>query len=163
MPRANLIQIRGGTASAWTTANPVLAAREMGVETDTRKFKFGDGTTAWSSLAYAGGGSGSIPPLVDILEFGNVIDSVDRSISVSNTGTLSIGSPPNPSTIEIFGDGTIALNLGSDATGDMWRRSSGGLMERRTPVQVLGDIGAQAALGFTAENVANKATNFSTI
>lgn len=55
MPRLKLIQIRGGTASAWTTANPVLASREMGVETDTRKHKFGDGVTAWSSLSYAGG------------------------------------------------------------------------------------------------------------
>jgi hypothetical protein len=30
----------------------VLAAGEIGFETDTTKFKFGDGTTAWSSLTY---------------------------------------------------------------------------------------------------------------
>lgn len=48
------IQIRGGTAAQWTTANPVLMQREMGVETDTRRMKFGDGVTAWASLAYAG-------------------------------------------------------------------------------------------------------------
>lgn len=54
---------RHDTAANWTAANPVLAAGEMGVETDTNKFKFGDGTTAWSGLAYAagegGGGSGT--------------------------------------------------------------------------------------------------------
>jgi len=49
------IQIRNGTAAQWTSANPVLAAGEVGIETDTRKQKFGDGTTAWNSLAYAGG------------------------------------------------------------------------------------------------------------
>ena len=43
------------TAANWTSVNPVLAAGEMGVETDTNKFKFGDGVTAWSSLAYASG------------------------------------------------------------------------------------------------------------
>lgn len=44
---------RHDTAANWTAANPVLAAGEMGVETDTNKFKFGDGVTAWSELAYA--------------------------------------------------------------------------------------------------------------
>lgn len=56
MPRVNLIQLRGGTAAAWTSANPVLDAREPGIETDTRKIKYGDGSTAWNSLSYAGGG-----------------------------------------------------------------------------------------------------------
>jgi len=49
------IQLRNGTAAQWTAANPVLAAGEVGIESDTRKQKFGDGTTAWNSLAYAGG------------------------------------------------------------------------------------------------------------
>lgn len=48
------IQLRRGTASQWTTGNPTLAAGELGVETDTGKVKLGDGTTAWTSLAYFG-------------------------------------------------------------------------------------------------------------
>lgn len=50
------IQLRRGTAAEWTTANPVMAEGEIGIEKDTRKFKFGDGVTAWSALEYAGGG-----------------------------------------------------------------------------------------------------------
>jgi hypothetical protein len=46
------IQLRRGTASAWTTANPTLTTGELGVETDTLKVKLGDGSTAWTSLAY---------------------------------------------------------------------------------------------------------------
>lgn len=46
------IQIRRGTAAEWTSANPTLAAGELGVETDTNKLKMGDGTTAWNSLGY---------------------------------------------------------------------------------------------------------------
>lgn len=46
------IQIRRGTAAQWTSANPTLAAGEWGFETDTKKGKIGDGTTAWNSLAY---------------------------------------------------------------------------------------------------------------
>lgn len=49
------IQSRHDTAANWTTANPTLAAGEIGVETDTHKLKIGDGTTAWTSLAYASG------------------------------------------------------------------------------------------------------------
>ena len=47
-----LMQIRRGTAAAWTSANPTLAAGEWGLETDTKFFKMGDGSTAWTSLAY---------------------------------------------------------------------------------------------------------------
>jgi hypothetical protein len=47
------IQLRRGTATQWTNANPTLAAGELGFETDTLKFKVGNGSTAWNSLAYA--------------------------------------------------------------------------------------------------------------
>lgn len=43
---------RRGTAAEWTAADPILAAGEIGFETDTSKFKFGDGSTAWSALPY---------------------------------------------------------------------------------------------------------------
>ena len=47
------IQIRNDTKNNWTTQNPVLLKGEMGVETDTRKFKFGDGVSDWKTLEYA--------------------------------------------------------------------------------------------------------------
>ena len=47
------IQFRRDTAAAWTAANPVLAIGEIGLETDTSKWKSGNGSTAWNSLAYA--------------------------------------------------------------------------------------------------------------
>ena len=43
---------RRDTASNWTLNNTVLLAGEFGYETDTKKFKIGDGTTAWQSLDY---------------------------------------------------------------------------------------------------------------
>jgi hypothetical protein len=46
------MQQRRGTAAEWTSANTVLSAGEIGFETDTSKFKIGDGTTAWNSLPY---------------------------------------------------------------------------------------------------------------
>ena len=47
------LQNRRDTAANWTSNNPTLAQGEIGYETDTTKFKIGDGATAWNSLAYA--------------------------------------------------------------------------------------------------------------
>ena len=48
------IVMRNDTAENWTTKNPVLLKGEFGVETDTNKFKIGDGNKAWADLDYAG-------------------------------------------------------------------------------------------------------------
>ena len=47
------LQLRRGTEDQWYDANPTLAQGEIGIETDTNTFKFGDGTTPWRTLAYA--------------------------------------------------------------------------------------------------------------
>jgi Major tropism determinant N-terminal domain len=47
------LQNRRDTAANWTANNPTLAAGELGLETDTAKFKMGNGSTAWNSLAYS--------------------------------------------------------------------------------------------------------------
>ena len=49
---ATRMQQRRGTAEQWTTANPVLAGGEVGFETDSNKFKIGDGVNTWENLAY---------------------------------------------------------------------------------------------------------------
>ena len=45
-------KLRNDTAANWTATNPVLLQGEIGVETDNRRYKIGDGTTAWSGLSY---------------------------------------------------------------------------------------------------------------
>lgn len=49
-----LLELRRDTAANWTSANPTLASGEQALETDTLKIKLGDGSTAWTSLAYFG-------------------------------------------------------------------------------------------------------------
>jgi hypothetical protein len=46
------IQLRRGLSSQWASVNPVLAEGELAVETDTRRYKVGDGVTVWNSLEY---------------------------------------------------------------------------------------------------------------
>jgi hypothetical protein len=49
---ATRMQQRRGTVAEWTAANPVLAAGEIGFETDSGQFKIGDGTNHWADLSY---------------------------------------------------------------------------------------------------------------
>jgi hypothetical protein len=47
-----VIKFRRGDAALWVTRNPVLYSGEPGVESDTGKFKIGDGVTPWTGLPY---------------------------------------------------------------------------------------------------------------
>lgn len=69
------IKLRRDTAAAWATANPILAAGEPGLETDTDSIKYGDGVTHWNSLPYAG-----LAPEIT----GNLIPSVDNTYDIGN-------------------------------------------------------------------------------
>lgn len=95
------IQLRRGTAAEWSTstANPILAVAELGIETDTNLFKLGDGIRHWNELPYGGiqgpqgntgttGGTGEIGPSIAVQ---NVL-YVSKSGNDSNDGTTLFGS-----------------------------------------------------------------------
>ena len=46
------IKLRRDTAANWVSVNPILSAGEPGLETDTNKIKYGDGSSRWNSLPY---------------------------------------------------------------------------------------------------------------
>src|ERR1043165_1299650 len=46
------VMLRGGSKARWERMNPVLGMREPGLELDTKRFKVGDGRTAWADLEY---------------------------------------------------------------------------------------------------------------
>lgn len=48
------IQIRRGVSAEWTLKNPVLAEGELALESDTKRYKIGDGVSGWNSLGYGG-------------------------------------------------------------------------------------------------------------
>lgn len=59
------MQQRRGTASEWANVNPVLSEGEMGYEEDTRRIKFGNGTSPWTSLFYVDQGQIGPPGVAD--------------------------------------------------------------------------------------------------
>ena len=121
---------RHDTAANWTSVNPVLAAGEMGVETDTNKFKFGDGVTAWSGLAYAtsgSGGSGTTITSIDgattysKLALGDTLSVTDTSTKELN-GLIQTGGTLN-SELEFTGASGASLKMTekySLSTADSW-------------------------------------------
>jgi hypothetical protein len=50
MSNITRIRLRRDTAANWTAANPVLGNGEVGLESDTRNFKVGNGSSAWAAL-----------------------------------------------------------------------------------------------------------------
>ena len=82
------IQYRRGTAAEWTSANPTLAQGEPGYETDTGKFKVGNGSTAWASLAYSlGAGVNSVNGQTGAvtLTTGDVVGTTDTQTLTNKT------------------------------------------------------------------------------
>jgi acyl-CoA thioesterase-1 len=47
------IRVRRDTTANFTSTNPVLSLGEISFDTTTKQFKVGDGTSTWTSLAYA--------------------------------------------------------------------------------------------------------------
>lgn len=50
---------RNDTEANWTSVNPILALGEIGISTDVKKFKVGDGVSTWAQLTYYVTSSGS--------------------------------------------------------------------------------------------------------
>lgn len=82
---SSLIQFRRDTAANWTTANPVLAEGELGLETDTGAYKIGNGSTAWNALIYREF-TGEAPSLL--------IEQQTNDLSAAPAGTMRIYSKP---------------------------------------------------------------------
>ena len=111
MPRVNQIQLRRDTAANWTSVNPTLASGEIGLETDTRLMKAGNGSTAWNSLAYL-----AIP---DASVTTNKIG--DAQITTAKlASTASVGLVNNKSFIVQTTQPTTRPGGAALVTGDVW-------------------------------------------
>jgi hypothetical protein len=104
---ATRMQQRRGTASQWSTANPILNAGEMGWESDTNKFKIGDGTNHWADLDYFIDQSSTVNPSfgTSIIFEGATADSYETTLQVTDpTADRTITFPDATGTVALTSD-----------------------------------------------------------
>ena len=99
---ATRMQQRRGTAAQWTAANPTLAAGEIGFETDTSKFKMGNGSSAWTALTY----------FANAAELAAILDSAPGALDTLNELAAAMGDDPAFFT-------TVATNLTNHSSTQM--------------------------------------------
>lgn len=123
------IQFRRDSAANWTAANPTLAQGEMGLELDTAKYKIGDGSTAWNSLAYSSLPSNAIDTNVINAKGDLLVGTADNTVA-----RLAVGATAN----------FVLMVDSSTATGLKWAAipPSGGLSTTTEGAIMTMDIGA---------------------
>jgi len=85
---ATRMQQRRGTASQWSGANPILNAGEIGWESDTNKFKIGDGTNHWADLTYFTDAESALAGINDL------IDGAPGALNTLNELAAAINDDP---------------------------------------------------------------------
>ena len=121
------IQLRRDTSTNWTTANPVLALGELGLETDGYRYKIGDGATAWTSLGYAQLAGTDIFTINEQTGTAYTLVAADagKLIKMTNAAANTLTVPPSSSvnfdigtTINVvqYGAGQTTLTAGAGVT-----------------------------------------------
>lgn len=83
------IQLKRDSAADWTSNNPTLESGRVGIETDTKRFKIGDGSTAWTSLEYENSGEHGAEDTVASATTTAIGATVSENVSITGTTTIT--------------------------------------------------------------------------
>lgn len=128
------IKLRRDTAANWTAANPVLAAGEVGYETDTKQAKVGNGSSVWSALEYAPWNRNPILQSIQLLTTGGNADTAGELAWNADEQTLDVAK----------GGGTV-LQVGQEMSFLVHNDSASTITEG-TAVMYAGTNGASGQL-----------------
>lgn len=117
------LKLRGDTAANWTTNDPTLAEREIGIETDTLLFKIGDGATAWTSLAYAAITPANISGTANEI---NVADDGSGGVTIGIVDPLIVSK--GGTGVATLTDHSVLLGSGTDAITSLGVATDGQLV-----------------------------------
>jgi hypothetical protein len=126
MPVSTKLQVRRDTAATWTSTNPTLASGEIGFETDTLKFKIGNGSTAWTSLGYqaAAFNGGTITNALVVSNTSGVNTSGTYTSTIATgTAPFTVSSTTRVANLNVATSGTTSNVLGG-ATGGILYQSA---------------------------------------
>jgi hypothetical protein len=115
---ATRMQQRRGTAAQWTSANPILNAGEIGWESDTNKFKIGDGTNHWANIDYFIDQSSTVNPAFgsSIVFEGATANDFETTLAVTDpTADRTITLPDSTGTV-VLADGSGNVTVSGNLT-----------------------------------------------
>lgn len=107
MPANNVFKLRRGTATQWSSANPVLAAGEPGYDTTNGVLKIGNGTTAWNSLAAATSGAAGATGATGPQGTAGVTGATGPQGTVGVTGATGPQGPAGATSLPAGAEGDI--------------------------------------------------------
>ena len=168
-----LMKQRYDTAANWTAQNPTLLAGEFGIESNTKRWKVGDGSTAWTSLLYSNGGTYplvnadiaanaeiAVSKLADgsarqLLQTDTAGTGVEWTSDVSIPGVLSVtaGTAALPgiafdSNTGIYSPGADQVAISTNGTGRLFVNASGNVgVGTASPVSRLHVTGGDSVFG----------------
>jgi hypothetical protein len=172
------LQLRRGTASQWTTANPLLAQGEIGIETDTLKIKIGDGINAWTALAYYTAGAVAVTTVngqtgvvtLTAADVGAIATETDPVYTASSwysttnnatnwdTAYTDRNKWDGGATGLVAATGRTSLGLGTAATTDATDYATAAQGAKAdTALQSITSGNVTSALGYTPYNATNPA------
>jgi hypothetical protein len=116
---ATRMQQRRGTASQWISSNdgngPILNAGEIGWESDTNKFKIGDGVSNWANLDYFSDVNSTVNPAfgTSITFEGATANEYETTLQVTDpTADRTITLPNVTGTVITTGNLSDITNIG---------------------------------------------------
>jgi formylmethanofuran dehydrogenase subunit C len=116
---ATRMQQRRGTAAQWISTNsgngPILNAGEIGWESDTNKFKIGDGTNTWLALDYFADVDSTVNPAFgsSITFEGATANAFETTLAVTDpTADRTITLPDATGTVITTGNLSDITNIG---------------------------------------------------
>jgi len=121
------IQMRRDTSANWTTNNPTLAAGEMGLETDTGRWKIGNGNDAWTALSYANSVFSGQSVISD--------NSAGNALRITQTGSgnaLVVEDSANPDSTPFVIDASGNVRIASLSTAGVVTNSASGDLSTTT-------------------------------
>lgn len=133
------IVFRRGSVAAWTAANPVLWESERGFESDTGRWKTGDGETPWNGLPYDLGADA-------------VGDAVAAYLSEFPPGGTDLTFSRTGTTV------TVLSATGTDAVLPAADGSNAGVMTSAQQVKLAG-VATGATANDTDANLLNRANH----
>ena len=119
---ATRMQQRRGTAAQWISTNsgngPILNAGEIGYETDTNKFKIGDGTNHWLNLDYfIDANSTANPSFGSSITFeGATANNFETTVSVTDPTADRIITLPDAAGTVVLADSSGNVTVSGDLT-----------------------------------------------